>query len=137
LAVLQQLLVELSLDDDDSQLQLQQTGPAARYNQQAGLARAPDSISSAEDAHVSAKAAQLQLLPPVGQAAVQAGCDGAAVAAALAAAGQLMNTFGEAVPADELHNALMTLDTLVDDLTAVQPAELEPGVDFTVRGEGC
>jgi hypothetical protein len=133
LAILQQLLVELSLDDDDSHQQLQQTGPAARFNQQAGMATAAESNSSAADAHVSAKASQLQLLPPIGQAAVKAGCDGGAVAAALAAAGQLMDTFGDAVRADEVNTALVTLDTLVEDLPAIQPSELVPGVDFTVE----
>eukprot|EP00775_Hariotina_reticulata_P011535 gene11535-11678_t len=133
LEVLQQLLVELSLDDDDSHLQLQQTGPAARYNRQVGMDPAAGSNSSATDAHVSAKTAQLQLLPPVGQAAVRAGCDGGAVAAALAAAAQLMDAFGETVDMAELHNVKMTLDTLADDLPRVEPSELEPGVDFTVE----
>jgi hypothetical protein len=147
---LQHLFAELLLQEG-SALALLQTAPARAYAH-----RAADAADGSQVAHCStdgAAQASIAQLPEVGRAAVAAGVPTGAVAAALAAAEQLMGTCGMAVDATVVQQSRLSLqqpggdaaELLQQQLAKARASDadapgvgalLQPGRDYTVQVRG-
>jgi len=136
---LQHLFAQLSLQSR-STLTLLQTAPARAFaHQAAGTSSSGGGSSMAASAAVAASK-----LPAVGRVAVEAGAPAAAVAAALAAAEQLLGSCGRPVDTLQLQEARLELELLGEldaaglqqDVEAERDADrpaLQPGRDYTVE----
>lgn len=163
LAGLQQLLAQLALQEASAEVLLQ-TPPARAFVRQnviaAGISSTGPSNRTSSSSHssgggtggpsIDAGASLLERLGSVGRAVVAAGAPAGAVAAALAAAEQLMATCGAPVDAQQLsESAVQPQQADGDDVMDMQEqtgagdddaegaegaaASLQPGRDYTVQ----